>query len=445
MDTQPGRPTRTATRTAARSRTRIVVDDSALAGRIGERIRLARTAAGLTQSQVAAGRYTKGYISALEHGQSKPSMAALSFLAERLGVPVTQFLDPAPDRLRQLDVDVALASGRYTDAVDGYRALLEQDHEDRTRARLQAGLAEALVCLDRPQEALPAASAAVHLFAAAGMEREGAAARYWQAGAQFLSGNPVEAEAIYRDLLARVRGGLRVEPDFEARILMSLASIATYDGRHTVALSYLEEIRGIAATLDDHRRAGYLYDLSYNYRETGDIEAALRTGTQSLALYRAAGFALGVGALENDLALSYLAVGNTDRAREMAESSAAHFAATSNHRWMAHVTETQAQVERAAGDLPAARELALQSLAFADETHNDKAAVSALRTLAQVAGAMGSPADALPYAEQAVARARAAGSPGLVRDANRQLADLLAASGDHARAFALMREALDTV
>lgn len=439
MEEQPARTTRVATAT----RRRIVVDDSALAGRIGERIRRTRLAAGLTQTQLAEGRYTKGYISALEHGQSKPSMAALNFIAGRLGVPATQFLDPAPDRLRQLDVDVALASGRYQEAIDGYRGLLDEQPGPVGRAKMLCGMAEALTCLNRPQEAVAAASESVQLFAAAGSAIDGAVARYWLAGSQFLVGNGAEAEGILRELLATVRGGLRVEPDFEARILMSLASAAARDGRHPVALAYLEEIRSISAGLDDHRRAAYLYDLSYNYRETGDTEAALRTGTASLALYRAAGFELGVGALENDLALSYLAVGNTVRAREMAASSAAHFEAMGDHRWLAHVTETQAQVERSAGDLPLARDLAERSLALADETHNDKAAVSALRTLARIAAAMGAAADALPYAEQAAERARASGSAGLIRDANRQLAELLAEAGDHARAFALMREALD--
>ena len=53
-------------------------------------IRRARLAAGLTQQQLAAGRYTKAYVSALENGHSKPSMAALSFLAERLGLPTSR-------------------------------------------------------------------------------------------------------------------------------------------------------------------------------------------------------------------------------------------------------------------------------------------------------------------------------------------------------------------
>jgi transcriptional regulator with XRE-family HTH domain len=434
--------------TATRTRHRTVVDDSAIARHIGERIRRARLAAGLTQTQVAEGRYTKGYISALENGQSKPSMAALTFVAERLGVPITQLLDPEPDRLGQLAVDVALASGRHQEAADGYRALLDEDHDPRTRARMLNGLAEAMVCLGRPTEAIAAASQSVRLLAGAGPGDAGAAAdaavaRYWLAGAQFLGGNGAEAESLFRDLLDDVRRGLRVEPDFEARILMSLASVAARDGRHSVALAYLEEIRSLAAALDDHRRAAYLYDLSYNYRETGDIEAAIRTGTASLALYRASGFDAGVGALENDLALSYLAVGNTERARSMAASSAARFAALDDSSWLAHVTETQAQVELAAGDATGAQSFAIRALELADTTRNDKAAVSCLRTLARIATAEGSESDGIAYAEQALERARAAGSPGLIRDSSRDLAELLAQAGEHARAFALMRDALD--
>ena len=69
---------------AARTRRVIVVDNSHVARRVGERIRQARTRVGLTQAQLAKGRYTAAYISALERGLAKPSMAALTFLSERL-------------------------------------------------------------------------------------------------------------------------------------------------------------------------------------------------------------------------------------------------------------------------------------------------------------------------------------------------------------------------
>jgi len=61
------------------------IDDSPLARKIGDRLRKARLAAGLTQTQLAEPRYTKAYVSALENGLSRPSMAALTHFAGRLG------------------------------------------------------------------------------------------------------------------------------------------------------------------------------------------------------------------------------------------------------------------------------------------------------------------------------------------------------------------------
>src|SRR5918996_281968 len=82
--------------TTTRTRKVIVVDNSHVARRVGERIRQARTRMGLTQRQLAQGRYTAAYISALERGLAKPSMAALTFLSERLGVSIPDLL--AEDR-----------------------------------------------------------------------------------------------------------------------------------------------------------------------------------------------------------------------------------------------------------------------------------------------------------------------------------------------------------
>ena len=43
-------------------------EDRDLAQQIGGKLKAARLRAGLTQQQVAAGRYTKAYVSALENG-----------------------------------------------------------------------------------------------------------------------------------------------------------------------------------------------------------------------------------------------------------------------------------------------------------------------------------------------------------------------------------------
>ena len=76
--------------------TRATTDqDRALAQHIGQRIREARHRAGLTQQQLAGDRYTKAYVSALENGLIKPSMAALRFLAVRLGTTASDLLAAA--------------------------------------------------------------------------------------------------------------------------------------------------------------------------------------------------------------------------------------------------------------------------------------------------------------------------------------------------------------
>jgi transcriptional regulator with XRE-family HTH domain len=59
---------------------------------IGSRIRQLRRAANMTQRQLASGRYTGAYISALEKGLVRPSAAAMEHIAKRLNVKMADLL-----------------------------------------------------------------------------------------------------------------------------------------------------------------------------------------------------------------------------------------------------------------------------------------------------------------------------------------------------------------
>jgi tetratricopeptide (TPR) repeat protein len=59
------------------------------AGSLGERLRALRVAAGLTQTELAAGRFSKEYISQIERGKTRPTGTTIALLAERLGVDAT--------------------------------------------------------------------------------------------------------------------------------------------------------------------------------------------------------------------------------------------------------------------------------------------------------------------------------------------------------------------
>ena len=94
---------------STRTRRVVVVDNSHVARRVGERIRQARTRAGMTQAQLSEGRYTSAYISALERGLAKPSMAALTFISGRLGVSVRDLVAEEQPSASRRDADHVVA------------------------------------------------------------------------------------------------------------------------------------------------------------------------------------------------------------------------------------------------------------------------------------------------------------------------------------------------
>ena len=76
---------------------------------LGQKIRTVREAAGLSQRQVCGDTITRNMLSRIEHGTVRPSMATLSFLAEKLGKPVSFFLDE--DAVPKCGADAADKNG----------------------------------------------------------------------------------------------------------------------------------------------------------------------------------------------------------------------------------------------------------------------------------------------------------------------------------------------
>ena len=426
------------TRTSARAAEK----DRELARRIGQRIREARRRAGLTQQQLAGERYTKAYVSALETGIARPSMVALSYLSERLGMPASHFIDEAHPAWTRLEVDMRLAAGEWQAAADGYRTLLDDVPDDASRADLLRGLAEAEARQDRGKETIAAASEAARLYTEAGRDSDAALARYWLAYGLYQSDNEPDARSLLSALLEQVRGGLAVEPDFEMRLLTSLAAVESHTGQAARALTYLEEARGLAADLDDRRRAAFLFNLAISYREVGDFEAAIRAGTQGMALYRAAGAIFESARIENDLALAYLATGQVDRARELAADARRQIEEAGDERWMAAVLDTQAQVALAGGDASGAMELAGAAREAADRSGNAYAGLVSMITEARALRASGRQEEAEARFGDAARAARESRVPNRLREVLREWADLRAERGDHRGAYELTSEAL---
>jgi len=398
--------------------------------------------AGLTQQQLAGERYTKAYVSALENGISKPSMAALNYLADRLAADAAVLMAGEASHWDRLEADVLLASGRWQEALDIYDGHLGEAPGDGVRAELLAGRAEALSRLDRGPEAIAAGSEAAEIFDRLGREADAALARYWVANGEYVQGNAAEARRLIEAILARVRAGLRVEPDFHLRMVIALAAVETRDGEYDKALAYLSEVRGMADRLDDRRRATYFFDLAYSYRETGDYEAAVRAGYSSLALFTSMGAESETAALENDLALAFLKLGNLTRASEFVASARHRFETLGDARWLAHVADTEAQISFAGSSYEEAMALVEEAIGGAEQTGNQKALIDALVTRAQIRGRQGDHNAADADFARAADLARASGSHGRIREVLGAWSEMLAEHGDHRRAYELTREAL---
>ena len=89
---------------------------------LGQRLRSARVAKGLTQAELAGSDVSIGYVSRIESGQRRPNLSVLGDLATRLGVPVEQLLrGVAPRELDEIRLtldfaELSLESGQPREA-----------------------------------------------------------------------------------------------------------------------------------------------------------------------------------------------------------------------------------------------------------------------------------------------------------------------------------------
>ena len=429
--------------TKPRTRNVLVVDNSHVARRVGERIRQARLRADLTQAQVAKGRYTAAYISALERGLAKPSMAALTFLSDRLGVPIPDLVAEDRPAAGRLEADLLMASGKVQEALDRYDALLETAGDDRRqRAELLRRRAEALSRLGRGHDAIRPAAEAAELFDGLGATADSAAARFSLATAHHRADNTAEARGILQELLATERRGLAVAPDFGFRLLTSLAHVEASDGQPERALGYMEEARVLLADASLRQRANFLATMALQHKRSGDLERSIAVGHESLALSRAADAEVDEAKLEVKIGTTYLELEKAEpagdhlaRARELADRH-------EDPGLLSEVAEAEARLAFARGDDSAARERSGAALTAMREGGSYLAAVGAYITLARVAHRSGDRGETESRFEQAAALLRERRSRSALRDVLAEWADVRSGWGDPEGANALYSEAL---
>src|SRR5579885_3280135 len=141
---------------------------------LGQRLRRARLARNMTQSEVAQKQFSVSYISAVERGQIRPSLGALERLAERLEVPLADLVradeptippsslaasrvdasterDEIEQRLRE--AEILTRQGNAEAAIDSLQRMTLKMLTQREQAEWHRHAALAYLALGRADEA----------------------------------------------------------------------------------------------------------------------------------------------------------------------------------------------------------------------------------------------------------------------------------------------------
>jgi len=255
---------------------------------VGDRLREARLARGLTQEQLAKGLATKGFISQIERNRTTPSLPKLRLMAERLGLPLGHFTDDkSPHELTYLRKSAELAvkaqePERALTLVNEGLSLPTTANERAELHRIQGLAFEALSRLNDALASLQTAAAT-----APPDDPELSAAIYADIGyvqqqqEQFNAATEANLRA-----LGWLDASKHADPALRARVLTNL-------GRSCYSLGQLEKAdehlqRALNAAIDAESRlriANAHMALGISARAVGDLARAVEHCNRALDLH----------------------------------------------------------------------------------------------------------------------------------------------------------------
>lgn len=135
---------------------------------LGEKLKMARLAAGLSQRQLCGDTITRNMLSQIENGAARPSMDTLSYLAGRLGKPISFFLEEAEEILPNLRVIAAARDAWQAGDANGVLTALKDYQKPDTAFDGEYGLLWNFATLEKAVQALAEGR---KVYAAALLER----------------------------------------------------------------------------------------------------------------------------------------------------------------------------------------------------------------------------------------------------------------------------------
>jgi tetratricopeptide (TPR) repeat protein len=411
---------------------------------VGERLKSARLAAGLSQRQLAFTGCSPAYISRIEAGDRIPSLQLLRELGRRLGVSEDYLATGEEVRLHHLsllEAEIALRLDDLETAERLYTEALARAATPRERSLAEEGLGHLAFRRGRLREAVNLFETALVTSGSAEWERSALAESLARAYAMVGELEPSVA-ILERCLAAFEERGDEVEAIRFSCLLASALSDQNDFARAEQAVT--KALVAGRESLDPYTRARIYWAKAKVFGQQGDVEGAVRHAYQALA------------ALEMTEDLHYTAVAHLLIAQVELERGNAEEALTHLAEGQPIIERTGSRVDKAGFLVELAR--AHAKLGDGDEVGELAAQVNDLLSdgepkemigqihaaLGDVAADAGDRAGAIAQYESAIGFLEAKAPDRHLVDVYAKLADILEADGRPDEAYAYMKRAVGT-
>jgi tetratricopeptide (TPR) repeat protein len=349
----------------------------ASAAGIAGRIRTLRRAAGMTQVELADGRFTKQYVSQIERGEVVPSDELLAWLAERLGVePMLIATGLSEADLERLERDIAtgqrlLDEHRYPDAIGIFQPLrqsLDAEAPGWAHRGAMRGEAWALIRLGRVTEAAELlGEARATAEAGAGTADEFAEIAYLTAVCCYTLSTMAAAHLEFARALALLDEAEEPNDRLRSDIYQWRSRCYRRQRDWEAAREDIDRSLELVEALDDSRRSAEVnLQASLVAERQGSWVLARRYAETSRDLFAAVGDTVTMARVLNNVGgLNHL-LGDDDTAIPQLQEAFAIFVDAQLQAEAGYVLSSLAEIYRERGELAEAEAVAQRALALLD-------------------------------------------------------------------------------
>ena len=266
-----------------RTRQRRAAPDSPALRQLGQRLREARVAAGLSQAQLGSPYYTRAHVSAIELGKIRPAMKSLEHMAAKLGKAASYFLEDRQLEEQRGERAVAIAraqqltaEGKAAEAVKLLMPLLDQEQTRLERAGVLRALGRAYWEASLGAKSATVLQEALDIYQANGNTEMIARTRAQLGMALHLLMSYTEAAEHFSEALrAMARGELR-DPVLKVHVLHNLGLTFFQRNEFSLALEHFERAESEGADIGDPKWLASLFaGMGMSFHQLKDYDAAL--------------------------------------------------------------------------------------------------------------------------------------------------------------------------